>query len=920
MKSRAKQLFFALVAWPLLAIAEVPLIEFVNDGATRWECVEVIDGEDILISSHVAQEKALACMATHQVQFPERDFRAVSKQRIRAVINSEAQAQLKLQIPLPSAPAENAFPAGWVDTLIDGGVRTIVSSTAAYETATGRFTITHTGGQIFSTADHFRAPTFAIASLGDVTFTAHVLQSHTGTAAIFPKSGPMLRETTGATSTDLYANVNGVDGDQGYDLARRAATSGTTSVNNQVTPAVSLCWGLRLEVDGALESWKAYYSTSCSSPSWVEYDAGTESWLGTADVVQAVLACTVNDGADAGLSGACIFDSVVVDTATSVDHSAASVVNFAPTTYQVDEDVVGGNVIVKITRSGGLSGVCTLDYVVNDGTCVAGTSYIDESGTFVWADGVGGELTEAIAVTDRAGEQQSCTFDAVASINSCSDTIGDDTATVTIVDTDGTPPPQLNAFSTQGASGCPGGRVAFIPGMRGHGSCTVGGFVADTTVIRVSNTNPTGAGSLQEAMSAGCPKVILFDVAGLINREGQFGAANCDNWSIVGASAPGAGVTLTGATNSVLVKTFGSDWTIDHLTIAAGDLSIQPTGGLGNRDSIAIGGNKGPHSNGILLNNNLIWGADETTTCYTPKGNEQSDMLYWQNFMGIILGGSGLHIIQNTCTTNASIRNFYMNSQNRGPLVRGDGYFHANNVIANFAGRESNILPCQGAATPVDDPVRMQFIHNFHVKGPNGGSSVNIESPGVETCTTFQLHETGNRKMLDDNTIVNCANNACVSGLVAGNFVAEISAVYPTGYVPEIIVNDAAGLLAFTNQVRTYSGARPTSRLAYITARLDEAINMVDGTGSEGSYTTGRTTTVIEGGISVITPASSSHDPTLGTSWSACSDNMPTGAAANAIKTSGLTGLHEWYIGCILDSIMPSGYRETGLEDYPTAP
>jgi len=113
-----KRILFALVVWPLLALAEVPLIEFVNDGAIRWECVEVIDGEDILISAHVQQEKALACVVTRQVTFPDREFRAVSKQRIRAVINSEAAAQFVSEKPL----AVTSISGGTLGQFIDADV------------------------------------------------------------------------------------------------------------------------------------------------------------------------------------------------------------------------------------------------------------------------------------------------------------------------------------------------------------------------------------------------------------------------------------------------------------------------------------------------------------------------------------------------------------------------------------------------------------------------------------------------------------------------------------------------------------------------------------------------------------------------------------------------------------------------------
>ena len=192
---------------------------------------------------------------------------------------------------------------------------------------------------------------------------------------------------------------------------------------------------------------------------------------------------------------------------------------------------------------------------------------------------------------------------------------------------------QTGPWSTQGPSNCSdqyGAFDGFIPGMRGSGACTRGGFVPGTRVIVVTNTNATGSGSLEAASGNGdCPKVILFGVSGLINRGGQVNI-DCDNWSIVGASSPGQ-ITLTGATGAPNFATSRSnDFTIDHMTIAAGDTDIQ-SGGQGNRDAISIGTGGAQSGNGVFLNNNFIWGADETVQCYPPTGSESTDVLYWQN-------------------------------------------------------------------------------------------------------------------------------------------------------------------------------------------------------------------------------------------------------------------------------------------------
>jgi hypothetical protein len=64
-------------------------------------------------------------------------------------------------------------------------------------------------------------------------------------------------------------------------------------------------------------------------------------------------------------------------------------------------------------------------------------------------------------------------------------------------------------------------------------------------------------------------------VSGLIYRHGRIRMSNCDNWSVVGSSAPG-NATLTGTPENALFTTGGSNWTVGGLTLAAGDEHIEP--------------------------------------------------------------------------------------------------------------------------------------------------------------------------------------------------------------------------------------------------------------------------------------------------------------------------------------------------------
>ena len=84
---------------------------------------------------------------------------------------------------------------------------------------------------------------------------------------------------------------------------------------------------------------------------------------------------------------------------------AAGEVNLDVTSVTFNED--DGTVNIGVTRSGGTAGAASVDLVdLGTGTAVAGTDYTAFSpATFNWADGVGGQDTISITLTDRAGEQ-----------------------------------------------------------------------------------------------------------------------------------------------------------------------------------------------------------------------------------------------------------------------------------------------------------------------------------------------------------------------------------------------------------------------------------------------------------------------------------------------------------------------------------
>ena len=111
--------------------------------------------------------------------------------------------------------------------------------------------------------------------------------------------------------------------------------------------------------------------------------------------------------------------------------NAAGTIQLDSTTYDVTEGAV---INILVTRSGGSSGVASVDYATSDGTAVAGTDYPATSGTLTFADGVSGNQTISVPIYDDPTVEVVEAFTLTLS-NVSGATLGvNSSATVSIVD------------------------------------------------------------------------------------------------------------------------------------------------------------------------------------------------------------------------------------------------------------------------------------------------------------------------------------------------------------------------------------------------------------------------------------------------------------------------------------------------------
>ncbi len=264
----------------------------------------------------------------------------------------------------------------------------------------------------------------------------------------------------------------------------------------------------------------------------------------------------------------------------------------------------------------------------------------------------------------------------------------------------------------------PQAKIPAFPGAWGGGMYSFGG--RGGTVIVVTNLNDRGPGSFREACEAGGPRIVVFNVAGIIKLQDRI-RIRAPYITIAGNTAPGDGVCLAG--NTVELETH--DVIIRHMRFRRGETWV------GDRND-SIGGN--PTGNIMIDHVSASWGLDECMSMYRhmyqpPEGGKElklptvnitiqnsifSEALNTYNHaFGSTIGGLNSTFHHNLWACNGG----------RNPSVGMYGDFtFANNVLFNWVHRSVdggdqrsyfsiiNNYFKPGPATPRDAPIAYRLL------------------------------------------------------------------------------------------------------------------------------------------------------------------------------------------------------------------
>ena len=259
-------------------------------------------------------------------------------------------------------------------------------------------------------------------------------------------------------------------------------------------------------------------------------------------------------------------------------------------------------------------------------------------------------------------------------------------------------------------------------------------------IIRVTTLNATGPGSLTEAVQTKDPRIVVFEVGGIIDLGGKSLKISEPFLTIAGQTAPAPGITLIrGQICGVRVH----DVVIQHLRVRAGEAGHKKKSGY-EVHGIDLNG----AWNIVVDHCSLSWGTDENLSASGPRfeGDTPDE---WRaktshrvTFSNCIIAeglsnsthGKGEHskgtLIHDNATEILIVGNLYASNRDRNPLAKaGVHAIVANNWIANPGRAAIHHGAVAKEWTPHEFiPSRLAVVGNVMESGPDSATNLALFS------------------------------------------------------------------------------------------------------------------------------------------------------------------------------------------------
>jgi pectate lyase len=208
-------------------------------------------------------------------------------------------------------------------------------------------------------------------------------------------------------------------------------------------------------------------------------------------------------------------------------------------------------------------------------------------------------------------------------------------------------------------------------------------------IIRVTNLQSSGEGSFREAVSMAGPRIIVFEVGGVINLDKEHITIDEPHITIAGQTAPSPGITFI--RGSIII--YSHDVIIRHIMIRPGDAGQPKKSGWEPDGMTTVGGNA---YNVLIDHCSATWSVDENISVSGPVPNIWDSTSHRVIISNCLIAeglsnsthSSGEHskgsLIHDNCRDITVARNLYADNNQRNPYFKtASTGIIANNLIYN---------------------------------------------------------------------------------------------------------------------------------------------------------------------------------------------------------------------------------------------
>lgn len=206
-----------------------------------------------------------------------------------------------------------------------------------------------------------------------------------------------------------------------------------------------------------------------------------------------------------------------------------------------------------------------------------------------------------------------------------------------------------------------------FPSFEGWAEDATGGFGGE--IVRVTNLAADGPGSLRAAIALNGPRIVVFEVGGVIDLQGETLEIASPNITIAGQTAPAPGVTLAQGglrvrANNVIIQHMRvrpgageaerfSGWEVDAVSVdGAQDVVIDHCSLYWSTDEGLSAGGDAPPARRVTFSNNII-----------AEGLSNASHRFGEHSKGTL--------VHDGVTDILILRNLYAHNYERNPLFKG---------------------------------------------------------------------------------------------------------------------------------------------------------------------------------------------------------------------------------------------------------